>query len=139
MNLQFFDRGDETNPLNGSTIRDSYQLLLILGSVRQRSPFFCELLGQNGYQLDVGIGPSFGCAQYRLADGDPPYLMAVTENSKTQNQYEAFLYQNTPTEVPARYCLPIDTVMAITAEFQKTGGRSRIVFLGGNIVDERGA
>jgi hypothetical protein len=127
MNVRFFDRGDEANPLNGATIRDARQLLKILQSLRERKPFFCELLGQNGYQLDVGIGPSFGCAQYRLADGDPPYLMAVAENSKAANEYEEFLYQNTPTEVPARYCLPIDTIMAIAEDFHTTGARSPIV------------
>jgi len=55
MNVTFFDMGDESNPLNGSTIRDSGRLLQILRDMQGREPSFCELLGENGYQLTVGI------------------------------------------------------------------------------------
>ena len=127
MNVRFFDRGDDTNPLNGSTIRNNDRLLEIVRGIHSRGPSFCELLGQNGYKLDIGIGPSCGCVQYGLANGDPPYLMAVGQNPMSTNHYEGFLYQNTATEVPARYCMPVETVLEIVGAFLDTGQRSSIV------------
>jgi hypothetical protein len=121
MKVKFFDMGDTQNPLNGSTIRDSVQLLQILRGMQGREPFFCELEGENGYRLDLGLAATFGCAQYSHSEGEPPYLMTVDHSKKKGDGYKEFLYENTPTEVPERRCLPLGIIMEIAAFFMKTG------------------
>jgi len=127
MNVTFVDMGDESNPLNGSTIRDSGQLLQILRDMQGREPSFCELLGENGYRLTVGIAPTFGCAQYSHSEGDSPYLVTVDEHATPDDGCKGFLYQNTLTEVLTRRCLPIRTILDVAAFFQETGNRSPVV------------
>ena len=76
MNISFLDTEDEANRLNGKIISDWERLLGILEGLRTREPFVCKLTGENGFELDVGIGKK-GCVQYGRTDGLPPYLMAV--------------------------------------------------------------
>ena len=127
MNVKFFDKGDESNPLNGSTIHDSRRLLQILQGMRGRKPFFCELVGENGFELGVGIAPTVGCAQYSRSDGEPPYLVTVDKNAKPEESYKEFLYQNTATEVPTRECLPLQSILEVAVFFQETGRPSPAV------------
>jgi hypothetical protein len=127
MKVKFCDMDDASNPLNGSTIRDSRRLLQILRGMQGREPFFCELEGENGYRLDVGLAATFGCAQYSHSEGDPPYLMAVDSDAKPEDGYKEFFCQNMHTSVPARHCLPLDVTMQIAAFFLETGKPSPAV------------
>jgi len=70
--VQFFDRQDPANSLNGVEIHDSTGLRRLLDSVRDRPPFFAELIGENGFKLLVGIGAITGCVQFSAADGAAP-------------------------------------------------------------------
>jgi hypothetical protein len=127
MNLEFFDRENERNPLNGSIISQRGHLRELLNQLQDRSPFFCELLGQNGQKILLGIGGPKGCVQHSNIDGSPPYLMAVSENPEHQGEHVDFLIGGTSTPVPSRYCIPFKTVNEIATYFQMTGGRSPMV------------
>jgi hypothetical protein len=127
MNVKIFDRNDASNPLNGSIIRDSTRLVEILQGMKDRKPFFCELVGENGYNLLVGVATTYGCAQYSRDDGEPPYLMAVLNNAVADEGYKEFLFANTLTPVPARCCMPLGRIVEIAAFFQETGRASPVV------------
>jgi hypothetical protein len=51
MRAQFFDRQDETNPLNGKTLSDPTAMRNIIQSMQQRAPFLAALIGENGRAL----------------------------------------------------------------------------------------
>jgi hypothetical protein len=127
MIVEFFDRQERSNPLNAVKIDNAEQLLSVLGGLRNRAPFFCELVGQNGFNLLLGMSESRGCAQYSAADGSPPYLMAVSNEAGYNDEFMEFLTANTSTPVPTRYCLPMERIKKIAAEFVESGERSTIV------------
>jgi hypothetical protein len=127
MIVTFFDQQDESNPINGSAIADSEELLRILDSLRTRSPFLAQLFGENGYNLMVGIGGAIGCVQYSRTDGSPPYLLAVASNPIAENGDIEFLLGNTPTPISVRHILPFEKVKEIARHFRETGARSAAV------------
>lgn len=51
MIVEFFDLHDRTNPLNGATVTTEVELSSLVEGLRSRLPFFCELIGENGFQL----------------------------------------------------------------------------------------
>src|SRR5262249_36050375 len=120
MNVTFFDREDKTNSLNGVAIQDRELLLRILSGLRSRPPFVCELLGENGFHLHVGIG-KLGHAQYSRSDGEPPYLLAVGPRPGRRDEYLEFLLWGTPTPISKRYCMPFNSVREIAEYFLTTG------------------
>jgi hypothetical protein len=124
MIVRYFDRQDESNPLNGRIVEHDSELLQILDASQNRSPFFAELLGENGHNLLVGIGGATGCVQYSRDDGRPPYLMALGRDQASSGEYLEFLMGNTPTPVPRRYGLPLELVKEIAVHFRQTGVRS---------------
>ncbi len=73
MNTQFFDRQDPRNPHNGAKLHDAAEFIKCLAEAKGRPPFFCELIGDNGYKLLLGVGEAVGCAQYSASDGSPPH------------------------------------------------------------------
>jgi hypothetical protein len=121
MIVTFFDREDDMNHLNGTIVRDNNQLFKILDSLRSREPFFCELVGDNGYCLLVGIGQN-GCVEYSRCDGEPPYLGAVASIRGREEGYFEFLTGGTPTPISKRCCFPFNTVREIAGYFRETGG-----------------
>ena len=127
MTVRFFDRQYESNPLNGRILERDSELLETLESLRSRPPFFAELVGQNQYNLLIGLGGPNGSVQYSRTDGVPPYLMAVGPNGGPSGEYLEFLIGNTPTPVPRRYVLPFDLVKEVAVHFARTGERSPAV------------
>jgi hypothetical protein len=127
MIVEFADKQDRDNPLNGSKIADDTRLSELLESLRNRKPFFLELSGDHGYKILIGLGGSMGCVQFSRTDGDPPYLMAIGTGTNSAQHFE-FLAGNTSSSVPPRFILPFETVKEIAVTFQKTGARSRAVF-----------
>src|SRR5256885_14831394 len=97
MKTKFFDREDSSNPLNNSTIKDSSELTGILRGFRKREPFFCELVGDNGYDLLIGIAGNVGCVQFSPSSGDNPYLTAVAPGEQEANEFVEFLIGGAPT------------------------------------------
>src|SRR5215470_17783591 len=108
MIVKFHDYQDQTSSLNGLAVTSDDLLLRVLDGLRAREPFFAELLGENGYQLLIGIGGTVGCAQFSRSDGEPPYLVAVAPDPVPDHKQIEFLCGNTPTPVPLRYILPFD-------------------------------
>jgi hypothetical protein len=127
MVAQFFDRQDSANCLNGVMIPDHQSLEEALSPLRKREPSFCELLGNNGFNLLIGVGHDVGCIQHSPADVSLPYLMAVAKESANDDGYVEFLASDTPTPIPLRFCLPLHTILSIASEFVKTGKRSGLV------------
>ncbi len=127
MSITFCDIQDSSNPFNSSTVSNPQDLLTLLNSMLERSPFFCELVGDNGYKLLVGIGPRVGCAQYSPADGGVPYLMAVAPKEIQPTVNVGFLTGDTLSPVPGRYCLPIEVIKRIASDFVETGTASSVV------------
>lgn len=122
MMAQFFDRQDIDNPLNGTSITKLSELRSALKSTRGRSPFFAELIGDNGFKLLLGIGSDEGCAQFSSVDGSPPYFMAVAPDGGEEGE-KVFLIGDTASPVLKRYCLPYDAIEAIAETFLQIGRR----------------
>lgn len=124
MTVFFFDRQDTTNPSQGAKIESPEWLLARLSELQQRPPSFCELEAENGYSLLLGVGPERGCVQFSGTDGSRPYLMALADDDRDDEEYMEFLTANTDTPIPRRYCLPMDEIRQISSVFLTTGQRS---------------
>ena len=88
MTIVFFDRQDESNPLNNATIDQASDLVKVFDGSQTRDPFFCELVGENGFNLLLGLGSTCSCAQYNRGDGSAPYLLAVLPGEIREGQTE---------------------------------------------------
>jgi hypothetical protein len=124
MNVRFFDRQDTSSQINGEILADGESLSKLIESLRGREPFFCELVGENGYNLMIGIGKDVGCAQYSAGNGNPPYLMAAIRQESSNRGCAKFLAGGTLTPVTSRFCLPFDVVRRVAVVFLETGCRS---------------
>jgi hypothetical protein len=121
MKAVFNDMQDHSSTLNGATVRDREELFAQLDSVRDREPFGCELEGENGFKLTLGIGKDAGFVQHSPADGNTPYLVAVAPDKYCDQDYVEFLVGDTPTPIPQRFCIPFEMVKEIAAHFVETG------------------
>jgi hypothetical protein len=119
MMITFYDMEDEENPLNGTVVRNSDELRRILRGLRGREPFACELEGEHGAGLVLGIG-RVGTAQYSRED-DGPYFLAVTNRKVIAGTEVEFLAGGTPTPFDARFCLPFGDIIKIAVYFMETG------------------
>ena len=124
MTVSFFDGQDPSNPMNGTRINNKIELDETLETLRNREPFFFELVGENGYKLLVGFGKAIGCVQHSRTDGDSLYLVAVAPGAGETSDYFEFLAGGTPTPISKRYCMPWEQVRQIVAYFLETGDRS---------------
>ncbi|MFE0759012.1 hypothetical protein ACFW16_33950 [Inquilinus sp. NPDC058860] len=122
MKVRFFDRQNDGNPKNGAMIETKEDLAKLLSGIDLDRSVFCELIGENGYNLLIGLSKDRGCAQHSRADGELPYLMAVSNQKAISDECFEFLLGGTPTPVPSRYCMPIDAVKKIACYFQSVGG-----------------
>jgi hypothetical protein len=127
MKVRYKNQQSHADPLNGSEITTVAQLGELLDERRNYSPFIARLTGANGYELMIGMGSGVACAQYSLSVGDPPYLVALAPQRRVKSRLVAFLMNNTPTEIPARFILSFDEVKQIALHFLETGERSSAV------------
>jgi Immunity protein Imm1 len=129
MKVIFQDLEDRDNPRNGETFASVSQVVDLLDELRcSRPPFMCELIGDNGFTLTVGLGGEIGCVQHAPSDGTPPYLMAVDSTKVEPNAGDMeFVVGGTATPIDRRYCLPFQSVNQIVAYFTETGDRSPAV------------
>jgi Immunity protein Imm1 len=123
MVVEFIDRQDKTNSLNGVKISTGAELSKIIDDLRNRPPFFCELFGMNDCKLLIGLGQNVCCIQYSPSDGSPPYLMATSNSETYDHDYFEFLIGGTQTPVPSRYCIPFDVMKRIAVRFVEMGLR----------------
>jgi|YelNatPaOPRAMG01_1025707.scaffolds.fasta_scaffold75042_2 hypothetical protein len=129
MKVEFQDLEDRSNPHNGEGFTSVAQVVGLLNELRySRPPFMCELRGDNGITLTVGLGIDIGCVQYAPSDGNPPYMMAVSppEVKPYAGEME-FVVGGTATPIDGRYYLPFQNIEQIIAYFMETGGRSPTV------------
>ena len=123
MNTTFQDLEDEHNPRNGQVLSDRPGVLALLSELRiKRPPFMCQFVGENGYNLTVGVDHDFGSVQHSANDGMPPYLMA-TGPSADEHEME-FAVGGTATPIDGRYRLSFGIVQEVVATFVATGRRS---------------
>jgi hypothetical protein len=120
MVVTFFDIEDDSNSLNGTVIRDSERLLQILEGLRGRRPFVCELVGNNGFELTVGIG-AHGFAQYGRRDFSAGFMIAIAPGKELEEGDIEFLAGRTPTPISKRYCMPFESVCDIARHFLEAG------------------
>ena len=126
MDVEFHDLEDEFSPFHGARIRSAAKLAGIIDASRTREPFFCELVGENGYKLTIGLGADVGCVQYSPSDGELPYLMAIPD-VPTAGADVAFSAGGQSAAIPERYYLPFDLAKQIAIFFLETGSRSPAV------------
>jgi hypothetical protein len=127
MNLQYLNQQDDSDPMNGSVIVKSADLMELLDSKRNEAPFVAELRGDNGFMLVFGIGGGIGCVEHRRTDGDLPYLMAVSQHPPIESGDIEFLCGGTPTPIPGRNILSFAELKQIATRFLETGERSDLV------------
>ncbi|HKF22887.1 MAG TPA: Imm1 family immunity protein [Candidatus Angelobacter sp.] len=124
MTVRFLDLEESSNPLNGTRIDDKGELLKLLDGLRGRHPFLCQLAGDNGYMLMMGIGGPVGCVQHSPTNGDTPYLLAVSNAERdTDGEDVEFLAGGTPTPISPRNGFPFESVKQIAVYFLETGNR----------------
>ncbi len=125
MMVEFQDLEDRTNPCNGERFASPSQVIALLDELNcSRPPFMCELIGDNGFTLTVGLGGDVGCVQHAPSDGTPPYLMAVGSTEVEPNVGDVeFVVGGTATPIDRRYCVPFETAKQIAAHFVETGNR----------------
>ena len=129
MNAIFQDLQHPRNPCNGKMFNDRRSIVALLDELRHIGPpFMFQLVGDNAFNLTVGIDRDFGCVQYSANDGSPPYLMATATAEGDSNQRDMeFLVGDTLTPIDGRYRLSFNIVMEIVADFVTTGKRSNNV------------
>lgn len=121
--IVFSDLQESSNSLNGMRLESRLELEEVLEKLRNRDPFFFELVGENGYQLLVGLG-EVGCAQYGRHDGAGLYQVALAPAAQDVDGYFGFLAGGTSTPVSKRYCMPLEQVRQIILYFLETGACS---------------
>ena len=129
MKAVFNDLQDYSSALDGTSVLDEKELGSVLESLRNREPFACELEGDNGYKLTMGIGKEVGFVQHSSIDGDSAYLVALAPGFHIgeldeEQKYVEFLCGNTPSPIAKRYILPFEILMQIATYFLETGERS---------------
>ena len=124
--MTFHDLQQVENPKNGMALSSPASASDLLASLGVRDPFIFELRSEAGYTLTIGFGGAFGFVQWSAVDGAPPYMVAIADVSSVVGT-RCFLAGGQQTEIPGRFCLPIERVEDIVAEFVTTGERSRSV------------
>ncbi len=126
MSTTFQDLQYDDNPRNGQVVSDRSDLMAMLNQLRTiRPPLMCQFIGDNGYNLTVGIDHDFGCVQHSANDGVPPYLMAI--GPQVDDRQMQFVVGGTATPIDGRYRLPFGTLGEVVATFVATGERSNSV------------
>jgi hypothetical protein len=95
----------------------------LLDDLRARPPSLCEIIGDNGFKLLLGVGTDWCCVQHSPSDGSLPYLMAVGRPEGSTKTFKEFLTANTLTPVMERYCLPFEIMKGIAMHFLDHGER----------------
>jgi len=121
MSATFLDTQDESNPLNGSALRDASAAGQLLSGLQGRPPFFFMLQGRGDRNLLVGLGRGVGCAQFTDAEG----VARIAVSPRPTAQSAEFLTGDTPTPVEGRHLLPVSLLQRIVAYFIDHSDRSQ--------------
>jgi len=126
MDVEFNDLQDQLSPFHGTRVSTAAELARIIDASRTREPFFCELVGDNGYKLTIGLGADVGCVQYSPSGGEPPYLMAIPDVPTADADVE-FVAGGQRAPIPEHYYLPLELAKKIAVCFLETGHASPAV------------
>jgi hypothetical protein len=118
----FRDLQDRSNPFEGSRVESCEDFAEIWNRAGNRPPFLCELEGDHGFMLTIGLGNNSGVVQHCATSHDPPYLFAVSRELVTEEPVD-FLMGNQPCEVLALNVISRDTLLSIVEYFLSTGSR----------------
>lgn len=127
MIVQYRNNQDKSDPKHDTFFTERKTLAALLDNTRRRPPFIAELRGDNGFELVMGIGGDFGCAEHIAINGDLPYLMAMSPHPPLTAGEMEFLTANTPTPIAARYILTFAELKEIALYFLETGERCQSV------------
>ena len=127
MDAWFNDFQDQSSRLHRAMVSNKAQVCALLDEARSRKAFGCELVGENGYQLTLGIGKDVGFVQYGPSSGALRYLMALAPGKQVEQEHMDFLIGDTATEIPRRFSVPLALVKKIAVYFVEMGERSLAV------------
>jgi ABC-type transport system involved in multi-copper enzyme maturation permease subunit len=127
MSATFHDLQQSNHPLNGTLLDDGSAVRQLFTALRGREPFMFELCGSNGFRLLIGLANEQAAVQFGASDGEPPYFMAIDKHGTLEEGFVEFLVINTPTPIPRRFCLPVETATVIAIEFVSDGTRTSLV------------
>ena len=127
MNVTFHGLQQFAGPMKGTRTESISSIDGLFRSLRGRKPFLFEMRGDNGITLTIGYSDECGTVQYGSSDGLPPYLMAVANDAADDSDFVEFLSGGTPTPISRRFCLPIERVGKIAADFLARGNKSESV------------
>lgn len=127
MIIFFRNYEDKQDPNHGRAMSSDDDLAGFLDEARKRPPFTAEFSGAGDFELVVGIGGEFGCAQFSRMDGRPPYLMAVSPRPPMKRGVIEFMCGGTPTPIGSSNILRFDELKEVLIHFMRTGERSSAV------------
>jgi hypothetical protein len=128
MNARFQDLEHENNSRNGQALHDGASVRALLNELRSTQPaFMCQISGDNGFNLIVGIDRDAGCVQHSASNGMPPYLMALSDDEDNDQREMNFLVGGTATPIDGRYRVTYELLAEIVSEFVASGERSNKV------------
>ena len=128
MKVTFQHLDDDHDPRNGKVL-DKPAVIGLLDDLRTtRPPIMCQFVGDNGFNLTIGIDNGFGCIQYSRNDGLPPYIMATDSTPGVSNSTDMeFVVGGTLTPIEGKYRVRFDLVRDVLLEFAQSGERSEAV------------
>ncbi len=127
MSVTFHDLQQLADPMNGTRFESVSAISGLFRSLRGRKPFMFELRGDNKSMLTIGLADDCATVQHSSSEGLPPYLMAVSNDAVDDGGFVEFLAGGTPTPIPRRFCLSLEQVEKIAADFLAHGGKSEAV------------
>jgi hypothetical protein len=92
------------------------ELLSILSRSENR---VITLKSPDSGELTIGIGHPYGFVEFISETLEPPYMIAIDQDSEKSEKFYEFDAGGTPTPIPAAKCLPVDVVIDIVIYFYK--------------------
>ena len=96
MNVVCRDFQESSSSIDGIELTQPGEVHGFFAQLQGRKPFLFELTAESGYKLIVGCSEDCGCIQFSLADGEPPYLMALAEDGAEPDTFVEFLNPYSP-------------------------------------------
>ncbi len=113
-NLKIIQSDGKRNELKISTGKEFSKILYKL---QKKDPRVVIIEMHQAGIFTLGIGSPYGFVQF-TQNGEPPYLIASTDNDKpTQMDEIEFDSGGTPTPIPINLCIPYEKVVDIMVYF----------------------
>jgi hypothetical protein len=119
MKTHFSHMGSKNKIGDGAILHSAKDVTELLAQLRLGDPVMCNFEAEDGDFLTVGVGADVGCVQFTGSDHQPPYLMAVGDQSVAGNRL--FDLDGSETEVEEQYCLSFTLLEKIVQHFVENG------------------